>query len=124
MADFYQKGDCFPELKTANEQLSNKDSWREQAKMKEWVRIKRGLFDCINRLWENDNSWVDVWEDYWFPGIEQFMEDLQAMGYHVYAGSDAYLEGNSQKQRRFCVYLNPIPGKAEWSRGGENETLL
>ena len=34
MSEFYQEGDCFCALKTANEQRANKDMWREELQRK------------------------------------------------------------------------------------------
>lgn len=119
MSEFYQAGDCFSELKTASEQRVNRPMWREQLQRKMWCKRRDEIMKAINELWMADGSWVNIWEEHGFPGIEQFMSDLQEMGYHVYAGSDGCPEGQGQKQRRFCVYLNPIPGKKEGSINGQ-----
>ena len=125
MGKFYEPGDCFPLLKTANEQRVNGDAWREQLQLQVWRKKRDELLLAINELWKIKGcTWVNIWEEQWFPGIEQFLSDLQEMGYHIYAGSEECPEGHGQKQRRFCVFLDSIPGKIEWSRSTENEALL
>lgn len=116
MNTFYEPGDCFPLLKTANEQIANGEHWREQLQLKEWVARRSEIFKAINELWVTGNSsWVNIWEDWWFPGIEQFLIDLQKMGYHVYVGSPERPNNQGMTQKRYCVYLEALPDKKEWS---------
>lgn len=109
----YQKGDCYPLMKTANEQRANKDQWREQAELKRWVTIRNEIMKAIDTLWERDGSYVNIWEEHWFPGIENFLEDLQTMGYHVYVGSPERPNNQGRTLKRYCVYLDELPNRKE-----------
>lgn len=73
-------GDCFCVLKTANEQRENKSIWREQLQQKMWCKRRDEVMKAINELWMSDGSYVNIWEEWWFPGIENFLDDLQQMG--------------------------------------------
>lgn len=119
MSEFYQAGDCFSELKTANEQRVNKPMWREQLQRKVWCKRRDEIMKAINELWMADGSWVNIWEEWWFPGIENFLDDLQQMGYHVYVGSAERRDNQGLTQKRYCVYLDELPGKKEWSINGQ-----
>lgn len=114
----YESGECFAELKTANEQRMNKLIWREQAMLKHWREVRNQIMEQVNRLWTVDNSWVSIWEEQWFPGIEAFLRDLQKMGYHVYIGSAERPNNQGQTQNRYCVYLDELPDRKEWSVDG------
>ncbi len=115
MDKFYKPGDCFPSLKTAKEQRDYGAQWREQLQIKLWQARRDDIIKAINKLWMSEElSWVNIWEEQWFPGIEQFLNDLQQMGYHVYVGSS---EGVTQK--RYCVYLVALPDLKEWSIDGK-----
>ena len=120
MDNFYKSGDCFPLLKTANEQIANGEQWREQLQIKAWQARRDEIFKAINELWMTGNgSWVNIWEDWWFPGIEQFLSDLQKMGYHVYVGSPERPNNQGMTQKRYRVYLEALPNKEEWSIDGQ-----
>ena len=119
MSEFYQAGDCFSELKTANEQRVNKPMWREQLQRKVWCKRRDEIMKAINELWMSDGSWVNIWEEWWFTGIENFLDDLQQMGYHVYVGSAERHDNQGMTQKRYCVYLDELPGKKEWSINGQ-----
>lgn len=114
MNKFYEPGDCFPLLKTANAQLANGEHWREQLRVKAWLARRNEIFKAINELWMTGNhSWVNIWEDWWFPGIEQFLSDLQKLGYHVYVGSPERPNNQGLTWKRYCVYLEALPDKKE-----------
>ena len=59
MREFYQTGDCFGVLKTANEQRVNKPILRELLQRKLWCKRRDEIIKAINELWMNDGSWVD-----------------------------------------------------------------
>ena len=122
MNEFYQAGDCFCALKTANEQRTNKSTWREQLQQERWRNRRDKIMKAINELWMNDGSWVNIWEEWWFPGIENFLYDLQQLGYHVYVGSAERRDNQGMTQKRYCVYLDELPGKKEWSIGKDLES--
>lgn len=123
MDNFYKPGDCFPLLKTANEQRVNGEQWREQLQVKLWQARRDDIIKAINKLWmSKELSWVNIWEEQWFPGIEQFLNDLQQMGYHVYVGSAERMDNQGMTQKRYCVYLEALPDLKEWSI--DNEALL
>lgn len=123
MDNFYEPGDCFPLLKTAQEQRSNGDAWRERLQLQIWRQNRDEIYAAINELWKIEGrAWVNIWEENWFPGIEKFLSDLQQMGYHVYVGSPERPNMQGTTQRRYCVYLESLPDVTEWSI--ENEALL
>lgn len=115
---FYEPGDCFVELKMANEQRTNKLKWREQLQIAAWRETKKDLIEAINNLWRHEGSWVAFCEEDWFPGYEDFLEDLQKMGYHVYVGSPERPNNQGRTQKRYRVYLKALPNKKEWSIDG------
>lgn len=120
MDKFYEPGDCFPLLKTANEQRVNGDAWREHLQLQIWKKRRDEIFLAINELWKTKGrTWVNIWEEWWFPGIEQFLRDLQKLGYHVYVGSAERRDNQGMTQKRYCVYLDELPGKKEWSINGQ-----
>lgn len=116
MSEFYKEGDCFCALKTANEQRENKDMWRKQLQRKIWCKRRDEVMEAINELWMYDGSCVNIWEESWFPGIDDFLNDLQQIGYHVYVGSADRRDNQGMTQKRYCVYLSELPDKKEWSR--------
>lgn len=116
MSSFYEPGDCFPLLKTANEQRVNGDAWREHLQLQVWRKTRDEIFLAINELWKiKGRAWVNIWEEKWFPGIEQFLSDLQEMGYHVYVGDSGRPDNEGTIQKRYCVYLEALPDTKEWS---------
>lgn len=123
MSEFYQAGSCFCMLKTAKDQRFNKSIWREQLQREIWCKRLDEIMKAINELWINDGSCVNIWEEWWFPGIENFLNDLQQMGYHVYVGSSERRDNKGMTQRRYCVYLDELPGKKEWSNRVDLEVI-
>lgn len=122
MTDFYQKGDCFPELKTASEQRANGDVWREQLQIQIWNQKRDEIYRAINELWKIKGlAWVNIWEEQWFSGIERFLSDLQEMGYHVYIGDSGSPNNQGKVQKRYCVYLEALPDTKEWSIDEQQE---
>ena len=120
MDNFYKPGDCFSLLKTANEQRANCKHWREQLLIKLWKARRDEIINAINDLWMHEKgSWVSIWEEHWFPGVEQFLRDIQEMGYHVYVGSPERRNNQGATQKRYCVYLDALPNKEEWSIDGQ-----
>lgn len=123
MDKFYEIGDCFPLLKTAKEQRDNGDEWRELLQLQIWRQRRDEIIKAINELWKTKGrAWINIWEEQWFPGIEQFLSDLQKVGYHVYVGSPERMNNQGMTQKRYCVYLEALPNTKEWSL--ENGTLL
>ena len=108
---FYKSGDCFVELKTANEQRANKLNWREQLQIAAWNETRRNLIESINNLWRHEGSWVAFYEEEWFPGYEDFLEDLQKMGYHV---SLQVEEAMNNPVSRFAITLDYTGGLEQW----------
>lgn len=102
---FYNSGDCFTDIKTANEQRANKENWRKQVEIQKWVQARNAIVDCINTLWEYDNRYVLVWEKNWFPGIALFMEDLVQLGYLVHFNAD---------KKVYRVALDECTEDAQW----------
>lgn len=114
----YQSGDCFPTIRLAAEQKNSKAIWREEADKKRWTEIQNKIVNEINHLWVEDGRYISFWEQDWFPGYEDFLADLQLMGYHIYRGS-AERRGNvGLSQDRFCIYLDALPDTKEWSKDG------
>lgn len=96
----------FGTVMTAQYQLENRDRWRENARKTRWSHIKGRLIAKIHRLWETDGSYVNFWEEDWFPDTEEFLDELQGLGYHVY--SDLGRPNNSgPTQKRYIITLDP-----------------
>lgn len=108
---FYEPGDCFVELKMANGQRANKLKWREQLQIAAWNETRRNLIEAINNLWRHEGSWVAFYEEDWFPGYEDFLEDLQKMGYHVFLQVE---EAMNNPVSRFAITLDYTGGLEQW----------
>ena len=114
--DFYKSKDCFTDVRCADEQRNSKYIWREELSRKHWVSVRDAIIREINHLWLTDMSYVSFWEEDWFPGYEEFLEDLQQLGYHIYCGSSERRGNVGSTQRRFCIYLDALAGNVEWSK--------
>lgn len=109
--EFYRAGDCFADLRTANEQRANKLSWREQLQIAAWTAKKKELVDAINNLWRHEGCWIPFYEEEWFPGYEDFLEDLQKLGYHVYLQTE---RRDDTPLSRFIITLDYTGGRETW----------
>lgn len=113
MSEFYQAGDCYSAVKTVSQQLAGRAERRRKAAETRWQRFKEALITDINELWRNDNAYICVWKESWFPGIELFMHDLQKIGYHIYLGE------TSKGAVRYLISLDALTdtdliGEGEW----------
>ena len=101
------EGKRFYVIRSAKEQLENRDIWRKQVQEEEYNRIRKELVEQINQLWRLDKGWINFWESNWFPGTEDFLKDLQALGYHVYKD-----KGNFNQ--KYIISLDELSNRIEW----------
>lgn len=107
--DTDKTNDDSSDIMSAEYQLNNRDKWREDARKTRWSNIKKCLISKIHQLWKTDGSFVNFWEEDWFPDTEKFLDELQDLGYHVY--SDFSRPNNSgPTQKRYIITLDPMNG--------------
>jgi len=98
-------------IKSAAEQRANQEMWRREQEVAGWRDTLTELTDAINNLWRSNGSYVLFWEEQWFPGYEDFLEEIQKLGYHVYLQTE---NRDDTPLSRFIITLDYTGGREKW----------
>lgn len=103
-----------PELMRASEQIMHRSEWLAKLGKEREERYKANLNEQIENLWRIGIA--EVWSEDWFEGVEDYLEHLQALGYHVF-WSQGRRRNQGMTQHVYYITLEPnFRHMSEWKR--------
>ena len=87
----------------AAEQREKAPALRKDMELKRIAEYKEYIISRINKLWLNDS--VTLWEEDWFDGIDEFLDEVEQAGYYIYSDSGRK-GGMGSTQKCYIITLN------------------
>lgn len=87
----------------AAEQRAKAPALRKDMELKRIAEYKEKIISQINRLWLIGS--ITLWEEDWFDGIDEFLDEIEWAGYHIYSDSGRK-GGMGSTQKCYIITLN------------------
>ena len=94
-------------MMTAAEQREKAPFFKKELELKRIKEYKENIVNKINKLWLFRE--VHIWEEDWFDGLDDFLDEIQDAGYYIYFDTGRK-NGCGQTQSFYIVTLNKKNG--------------
>ena len=103
-----------PELMEASVQVAHRSEWLAKLGKEREDSYRANLNEQVENLWRI--GIVEVWSEDWFEDIEDYLEHLQNLGYHVF-WSQGRRNNQGMLQHVYFITLEPdFRHMSEWKR--------
>lgn len=91
----------------AADQRAKAPFFRKELELKRIEEYKESIINEVNRLWLLKE--VHIWEEDWFDGLDNFLDEIQNAGYYIYLDTGRK-NGCGQTQSFYIITLDKKNG--------------